>query len=67
MWVEVKAHVKADRLRFRGRPCLPIEVADWAPATIIRGRCVMVRPQPSKLMIRVRFPSPAPDFLQVTM
>lgn len=28
-----------------------------------RGRCVMVRPQPSKLMIRVRFPSPAPPSL----
>ena len=26
----------------------------------VRGRCVMVRPQPSKLMTRVRFPPPAP-------
>jgi hypothetical protein len=28
-----------------------------------RGRSVTVAPQPSKLMVRVRFPSPAPDSL----
>ncbi len=29
-------------------------------AETLCGRCVVVRPQPSKLMTRVRFPPPAP-------